>query len=322
MACAVARSLAFLLGGFTFVNLAGALATGFNANRWWIDTRALPPALAAVLLAVAAAALIAFAARPHASVPRRAVTAVLLAALLVIVLDNAATFWALAARGRIAPALPVPLSLGVAATLALLFVVVLRRHDACASLRFIGPAVAAIAVVGFPLAQIACFGKTDYRRPADAIVVFGARAYGDGRCSQALHDRVRTACDLHRAGLAPTLVFTGGPGDGDVHETEAMRRLAMKLGVPDESIVLDPDGVTTQDSVRATVPILDRLGARRVVAVSHFYHLPRIKLTYQRAGRDVCTVSARESYTLTKMPWFVGREVACWWLYYARALVS
>ena len=27
----------------------------------------------------------------------------------------------------------------------------------------------------FPLAQMFCFGKTDYRRPADAVVVLGAR---------------------------------------------------------------------------------------------------------------------------------------------------
>jgi len=322
MLCALSRSLAFLLGGFTLVNLLGALATGFNANRWWIDTRALRPTLGAALLAVAAAALIAFAVQPHASAPRRAVTGALVAALLAIALGNAATFWSLAADGRIAPAVPVPLSLGVAATLALILLAAVRQHDACASLRFVGPTVAAMAVLGFPLAQIACFGKTDYLRRADAIVVFGARAYGDGRCSQALYDRVRTACDLHRAGLAPTLVFTGGPGDGDVHETEAMRRLALRLGVPDAAIVRDPDGLTTADSVRATVPILDRLGARRVVAVSHFYHLPRIKLTYQRAGREVCTVPARESYTLTKMPWFVAREVASWWLYYARAIAS
>src|SRR5574342_358817 len=99
MLCALSRSFAFLLGGFTLVNLLGALATGFNANRWWIDTRSMPPSLAALLLAASAAAMVAFAAQPHASVARRAITAALVVALLVIVIDNAATFWSLAAAG-------------------------------------------------------------------------------------------------------------------------------------------------------------------------------------------------------------------------------
>ena len=57
-------------------------------------------------------------------------------------------------------------------------------------------------------------------------------------------------------------------------------------------------------------------------AVSHFYHLPRIKMAYQRAGIEVYTVPARETRTLLKLPQFVAREVAAFWFYYARALVG
>src|SRR6185295_13715057 len=111
--------------------------------------------------------------------------------------------------------------------------------------------------------------------------------------------RVRTACTLYKDGWVPKLVFSGGPGDGDVHETECMRRMALKLGVPDSAIVLDKEGLNTRSTVAQTRPIFERLHAQRVIAVSHFYHLPRIKLAYQQAGINVFTVPAHEAYTLT-----------------------
>ena len=47
-----------------------------------------------------------------------------------------------------------------------------------------------IALVAFPLAQIYCFGNADYRRHADAIVVFGACVHPDGSLAPVLYDRV------------------------------------------------------------------------------------------------------------------------------------
>jgi hypothetical protein len=55
-----------------------------------------------------------------------------------------------------------------------------------------------------------------------------------------------------------------------------------------------------------------------VLAVSHFYHLPRIKLAYQRAGLDVCTVPARQGRWLSQIPYNMAREVAAFWVYYVR----
>ena len=63
----------------------------------------------------------------------------------------------------------------------------------------------------FPLLLMFCYGKTSYERDADAIVVFGARAYADGRPSHALRDRVITACDLYSRRRATTLILSGGP---------------------------------------------------------------------------------------------------------------
>ena len=151
---------------------------------------------------------------------------------------------------------------------------------------------------------------TDYRRPADVIVVFGAKA-NDGMPSDALADRVRTACELYRAGLAPQLFLSGGPG-----EPQAMRALAQGLGVPPRAIIEDSAGVNTEATVRNTAALLH---PRRALAVSHFYHLPRVKMTYQRYGLDVLTVPSHNTVR-SSMPFNLAREDAAFWWYYLRRL--
>jgi uncharacterized SAM-binding protein YcdF (DUF218 family) len=116
--------------------------------------------------------------------------------------------------------------------------------------------------------------------------------------------------------------MSGGPGDGDVHETEAMRRFAIDLGVPAEAIVTDRYGLSTAATVRNTSELFERRGVQRALAVSHFYHLPRIKLSYDRAGCHVATVPAHERYVQSALPWYMAREVAAWWVYWAKAIAA
>ena len=317
-------SLSLFFGLFCLLNLVGEwLRPGFGANVWWIDTRMLPVWLADLLLACGGAMLVMYAVKPVAGALRRRVTAVCVVALACVALCNCVTFYRLRALGVIDPAVPVPLSLATLLTMgAVLWSMRGVGRLQCGrgrKLRLAATWVGAAAVaVAFSLAQMFFFGKTDYRRPADVAVVFGARVYADGTPSIPLGDRVRTACGLYDQGLVSMLIFSGGPGDGSITEPEGMRRLAMRLGVPDEAIVLDSRGLNTDATVRNTVPLFDSLRARRVLAVSHFYHLPRIKMAYQRRGIDVRTVPAAETYTLRAMPYYMAREVAAMWAYYLR----
>jgi uncharacterized SAM-binding protein YcdF (DUF218 family) len=101
-----------------------------------------------------------------------------------------------------------------------------------------------------------------------------------------------------------------------------MKALALRMGVPEQDILTDAKGVNTRATVQNTEKIFSVLHASRVLVVSHFYHLPRIKMSYQRTGWDVYTVPARESYTLRLMPYFMAREVAALWVYYLRPLAG
>ena len=323
---AVARGLAFFLGAFSLLNVLGdLLSPGFDANHWWIDLRPIHSPAADVFLAASALLLIAYSVRPALSAERRILNYAFLGALLLITVWNTIIFYTLVIRRAIRSGFPVAFSVFVAVAIATVLLALgepqkRRRKKPSARSTIISVVTVLVCLVGFPFAQMFCFGRTDYRRQADAIVVFGARVYANGTVSVALGDRVRTGCELYLDGLAKHIIFSGGPGDGAVHETQAMRTIALELGVPAQAIILDADGLNTQATVRNTCAMFKDLGVTRVLAVSHFYHLPRIKMSYQRRDLEVYTVPAKESYTLTAMPYFVGREIAALWVYYLRPL--
>ncbi|HYE63591.1 MAG TPA: YdcF family protein [Phycisphaerales bacterium] len=300
-----------VLALFGSANLVRAGLGGADHNVWWVDLRWLPSAIGGCVLAGCCIAIVAGVVIPH-SRRARAGAVVACAVLAVIGVVNAVTFWMLLSRGVIASDVPVPLSI--------LFAAILwggawahARPPSVVGARRVLAAVPALMLAGaFPLLQSLTFGLTNYARPAEAIVVFGARVYADGTPSDALSDRVREGVRLYHAGLAPRVVMSGGPGDGAISEPEAMQRLAESLGVPCAAITQDRSGLNTA----ATIGACKDLGLSRVVAVSHFYHLPRVKLLAEHQGVTAYTAPSPQGRALRALPVFMGREVAAWWWYY------
>jgi uncharacterized SAM-binding protein YcdF (DUF218 family) len=105
-----------------------------------------------------------------------------------------------------------------------------------------------------------------------------------------------------------------------VYEAEGMRQRALELGVPETAILVDLDGIDTESTAANTVRMGHLLKWNRIMAVSQFFHLPRIKLAFHRQGSEVYTVPARRLYLFRYLPYFMLREIAAWWLYYVRPL--
>jgi hypothetical protein len=178
----IARGFAMALALFTLVNIVGAsVVPGFDANIWWIDLGFLPHRLGVVLLLATTPMLICFATGyPDRLFVRRGMV-IVAAMLLAIAISNVIAFYRLTSAGRIHPCVPLPLSLLVAASLGMILRASLMPGSTMKRRqRFVFAATIAAVCVMFPVAQMFCFGKTDYRGHADAIVVFGARVYADG----------------------------------------------------------------------------------------------------------------------------------------------
>jgi len=314
----IARGLALFLGGFSLLNLLReTLIDRFDANIWWIDLRDLQTWLATPLLLLFSLVLLAFGVFPTMRTGRRRLLLATTSIVGVFVVRDIATFYYLLLEQRIVTDIPLPFSLLMIVALTMVVYVAAfdGRHTERTERRLPILATVVACMITFPLMQIVCFGRTDYRRHADAVVVLGARTYADGRLSISLADRVRKGVELYRKGYVHTVIFSGGPGEGSVHETEAMRALAINMGVSDRDIILDRNGLDTRATARNTVRLArhDRIG--RVLAVSNFYHLPRIKMSFQQEGRQVYTVPADDTIW-TATPRQIAREILGLWAYY------
>jgi vancomycin permeability regulator SanA len=325
------RGLALFLATFTTIGVIGELrGRTSDVSLWWIDLRDLPPVVRLALL-IGFAGLLAWWAVSRAPGRRQRWTTGVVSAIFVgLAARDVVRFYGVVAEGNVRPAVGIPLSLVLCTLLVILSLVALResRDPGRVSRReTLGIVVAAGAwAVLFPLAQMLFFGTTDYRRPADAAVIFGARVYASGQPSPLLADRIRTGIQLYDAGLVPLLVMSGGDGSDGFNEAWVMRDVAVAAGVDPSDVLVDPNGNTTEATVaNASALLAARSGGiepGRIIAVSQAYHLPRIQLAFANAGIDVLTVPAGELEPIREMPIFVAREVPAFWAYYLRVCLG
>jgi len=151
------------------------------------------------------------------------------------------------------------------------------------------------AVWATSTALVVRFARRDEARAADAIVVLGAAQYM-GRPSPVLRARLDHAIALYHRGLAPRLAFTGGRGTGDTtSEADVGRRYALRHGVPAAAILVETEGRTTRESLRAVAALLRARGMTRVILVSDPFHMLRLRIVARRLGLEPFTSPTRTS---------------------------
>lgn len=321
-ASGVARGLALFFGAFSAVNSVASILGALGQDAWWIDLAPMIGRRAGLLvLILSAALLVAYAVAPRMGRVRRLATLAACGVIVVGALANAVSFWR-ALGDTVTTPLPVPLSAFVAVVFVMIGVVVVRSQgDRGSRVGWAVVIASALAMaVAFPLAQVCFFGNTDYRRPAQGAVILGAKVHDSGMLSSSLRDRVETGIELYDAGLAPVLVMSGGLEPNGIDEAVAMRRYAIARGVPADRILMDHEGVDSDSTVRNTVGLLGEPKDTRLLVVSQFYHLPRLKMAYSAAGQIVYTVPAGARQPIGQTPRFVAREVPAWWVYWARGI--
>lgn len=115
------------------------------------------------------------------------------------------------------------------------------------------------------------------RPVADVIIVLGA-SQANGRPSQILRKRLDHAIMLYQRGYAPYLLFTGGMQPGDQYtEAETGHRYAVRHGVPESAILLEPEGRTTMQSLQSSSGIMRQYHLQRAILVSDPFHVFRLR---------------------------------------------
>jgi SanA protein len=120
--------------------------------------------------------------------------------------------------------------------------------------------------------------------PAHRVaIVFGAGLWRNGNPTPVLIDRVTTAAHLYFAGKVEKLLFSGDNRFVDYNEPEAMRQLALSLGVPSDAIVRDYAGRRTYDTCYRAKAIF---GVTDAILVTQTFHMPRALYLCNHLGVD------------------------------------
>jgi len=139
------------------------------------------------------------------------------------------------------------------------------------------------------------WSSRDEASPAKAIVVLGAAQYA-GKPSPVLRARLDHALDLWNRHLASLLILTGGTGFGDTTSEAAVgRNYAKKHGVPDSAILVENEGRTTSESMRAVAGMLEVRGLQSALLVSDPFHMLRLRILAGRFGFTPYTSPTRTS---------------------------
>ena len=124
---------------------------------------------------------------------------------------------------------------------------------------------------------------------ADCILVFGAGLRPDGSPSDMLRDRLSFAYKLWESGVSDTILISGDRASEDYDEVTAMKKYLLSCGVPEESILEDPEGYSTYESLERAKNVF---GMQKIVAVTQRYHLYRALYIADKIGLDANGVNS------------------------------
>ena len=94
--------------------------------------------------------------------------------------------------------------------------------------------------------------------------------------------RTEEAIKLYQNEWAPKLVFSGAAQDkSGPSNAEAMRRQAIKAGVPDEDIIIEEASATTKQNAENTGTIFTENNIESVILVTSAYHQRRASLEFE-----------------------------------------
>ncbi|WP_295847770.1 YdcF family protein [Xanthomonas sacchari] len=174
-----------------------------------------------------------------------------------------------------------------------------RGMSARGGFRWLRWLVRLAALLGLWLLGVAIYivwvGDRDQAAPADAIIVLGAAAY-DAKPSPVFEERIRHGLDLYQRGYAPTLIFTGGFGNGArFAESQVARRYALRHGVPADAILIETVSRTTRQNLIEARRLMREHGLHRVIVVSDPLHMARALRLCQELQIDALASSTPSS---------------------------
>jgi uncharacterized SAM-binding protein YcdF (DUF218 family) len=114
----------------------------------------------------------------------------------------------------------------------------------------------------------------------DAIIVLGTPADRDGNPTPEELSRVSEAVREYERGVAPRLIFTGGPANNPFAEADVMAGAAAAQGIPPSAIFVETRATDTIENACYSARIMQAHGWHSAEVVSNAHHLPRAGMIF------------------------------------------
>lgn len=127
---------------------------------------------------------------------------------------------------------------------------------------------------------------------AQAIVVLGGNGPEEGALTDESAERMAHALTLHQAGVAPTLVLTGG---GAVPVAPVMAEAALAAEIAEDALLIEATSTSTLQNALFTADFEALDKTQPIILVSQRYHLPRAWASFRWAGFETVHLSAADA---------------------------
>jgi uncharacterized SAM-binding protein YcdF (DUF218 family) len=152
---------------------------------------------------------------------------------------------------------------------------------------FLGGILLAVILVGWAvMARRLAPAANTSRDHFDAILVLGYPADSDGNPTPEEMARVSEAVREYERGVAPRLLFTGGPAHNRFVEADVMAAAAAAQGIPPSAIFVETKADDTIQNACFSERIMRSHGWHSAEIISSAYHLPRAAMIFGRTSLD------------------------------------
>lgn len=127
-------------------------------------------------------------------------------------------------------------------------------------------------------------GLHDKNQNADVAIVLGNKVNEDGTLSKRLEARLNQSIKLFNNKRILKIIVSGGFGKEGFYEGAEMQKYLIKNIIPEDKIIVDNKGITTEATVINSIKIMDSLKYTSAISVSQYFHQTRTKSLFKKNG--------------------------------------
>jgi vancomycin permeability regulator SanA len=150
---------------------------------------------------------------------------------------------------------------------------------------------------------------------AEYAVVLGSQVHESGEPSARLITHLDKAIEIYNNGDAEIIIVSGGIGKEGFNEAIVMADYLRQKGVRQEKIIIDSMGYNTLATAQNLCGLIGE--DKSIIAVSQFFHLPRVRLVFRKVGFKNVGAAYPSYYELRDI-YSLLREVPAYILYMVR----